>query len=198
MDRQKIQDQATALRAKVRAMDDGALVGPGLIRFDVEVGKDELELVFRIPDLQDVAELDMELPVLPVEGASEESLVAMVEDGKQVEAMELLLAKPEGIKNFMQRASRLLTICSYKPKLVDEPEAQEGSYPVRALPSQTRVYLFMSLMGAAGFTAAAAKEVAPFAGAGPSSEPATQSPGGTADTPTTSSTQDTGGPSSSG
>lgn len=194
--RAEVQEQTQELRAA--ADEDGQSVGPGLIKYDVKVGRDELALVFRIPDLQDMAELDMQLPVLPTEGKSEEDLVAMVEDGRQQEAMEALLAKPEGIKNFMERSTKLLVICSHRPKLTEAVEPTDGSYPVRAIPSQTRIFLFMSIAGAAGFTAAAAKQVAPFVGAGPSSGPAMPSPGGTEEDQRTSLTPDAAGQSSSG
>lgn len=140
------------------------------------------EFVFRVPDLEDLAALDSDFPLLPVD----ERLEEMVETNASG-VFEEIAKDPKRLRRFMGRTNRLLSKLSLKPILTEEfpVEPVEGEIPVRSLSDNNRIALFVTLMALAGFNEQATEEVGNLPGTGLSSSTSTRSLGDTAVDPAT-------------
>lgn len=136
----------------------------GTVLFEVNVqGRGPQSLRFRVPDLEDLAAVDCDLPLLPVEEKAEVKAVDKVkeDDDDGTAALQKILSDPKATVRFMKRANRMMALTSVEPKVVDgDPKGDE--LPARMIGSNDRIFIFLCLSGLAGFTEEAAVKVAPF------------------------------------
>lgn len=157
------------------------VVRDGKVRFLIPVvGSGEpLDMEFRVPDLEDLAELDLDFPLLPTEESLE------VEGEEPEDVLGKIMSDPQRCIRFMRRCNRLLRKTCISHRVVESLDGMgDGDVFVRAVSSQDRMFTYLVLTGLAGFNQEAAAQVAPFAGTGRSFSPATGSPGGTESGPT--------------
>ncbi len=152
-------------QAKIAATK-GEVVHDGMCQFDVPIGTRIQRVIFRVPDLEDLAEIDQDVPLLPVG----DELKAEA-DADAPTAMGKIMSDPKQLQVFMKRANLMLIATAIEPRLVARTRLapEDGTLAVRAIRSQDRVYIFLVLTGLAGYTAKAAAEIAPFVEANGSS-----------------------------
>ncbi len=160
------EDEARAETQAATARFNGEIVKDGICRFDVPIGTRIVRIHFRLPDLEDLAEIDQDVPLLPTAEKLQEEAEA-----NPLQALGKMMSDPKHARVFMQRANRMLVKLAKQPRLVPttELEPEDGTLSVRAIKSQDRIYIFLALNGLAGFSGEAAAEVAPFVEANGSS-----------------------------
>lgn len=162
----------------------GAVLSEGRVRWDLTIsGGTKRRLTFRVPDLEDLAIVDEALPLL----SADEKIEEEAEQDPEA-ALEQILLDPKRTQRFMKRANKLLCVVCLDPLLTPEFRYdEEGVLPVRSIGSNDRMFIFLTLVGFAGFDALGTAEIVPFVEAADSSSKQIDSPNGTEDDPTSTS-----------
>jgi len=137
------------------------------------VGGESRDVLFRVPDIEDIARLDLTYPLLDVDEHLEAAAEVNAED-----ALKKILDDPAASIRLSERVNKLLVQTAKSPKMSLEPV--EGEINPRSVRLQDRLFVFTTLMMLGGFNDEAAADIVPFADSEDSSKPPTPSPGDTA------------------
>lgn len=132
-----------------------AAVKGGRVKFTI----DEQEFLFRVPDLTDLAEVDGDFPLLPVDEKLEE-----LAGTNAPEVLEEIAKDPEKTKRFIGRCNSMLVKCALRPVITEAfpVDPVEGEVPVRSIADNNRIALFITLMALAGFNEEATVNLLPL------------------------------------
>ena len=173
----EVRSSATVAEPEAASGVESPLPFPGAVDGKIKLilskpDGEETTILFRVPDLEDLAEVDQEFPALPVDQLLEDELESNDEDSA-AKAMEKIVKDPAAMIRLMKRANKLICLCAIDPEVWLSPNPNDG-HSVRSFLSGDRMTAFMVLLNKAGFNKQASVRIAPFVERSISSSPATE------------------------